>query len=89
MQTVHLLVTGKVQGVFYRATAKKMAESMGIAGWVKNTANGNVEILAQGNEEDVKAYIHWCKQGPPKAVVTNLAVTERDDVAMEGFEILR
>lgn len=90
MPAVHLLVKGRVQGVFYRASAKKMADELGISGWVKNTGEGHVEILAEGNEQDIKAFIHWCKQGPPKALVTNLVVTEKEDGQIfDGFEILR
>jgi acylphosphatase len=90
MPTVHLLIEGRVQGVFYRASAKQMADKLGITGWVKNTPEGNVEILAKGKEGDIEEYINWCKQGPPKAVVTNLAVTKKDDtLVLQGFEILR
>jgi len=89
MPTVHLLIQGKVQGVFYRTSAKQMADAMGITGWVKNTGEGHVEILAKGDEQIIEEYIKWCKQGPQKAVVTNLAVTKKDDEPLSGFAILR
>ena len=50
MPTIHILVKGKVQGVFYRATAKEMADRYGITGWVRNTEEGNVELMASGKE---------------------------------------
>ncbi len=90
MLIVHLMIEGKVQGVFYRASAKKMADELGICGWVRNADEGHVEILAKGNYKEVTAYIDWCKQGPPRAVVSNLIVTEKDDSEIfEGFEIVR
>jgi len=51
--TVHLVISGKVQGVFYRASAKEQAEKLQINGWVKNTKEGNVEVLASGSEESL------------------------------------
>ena len=89
MPTVHLLIQGKVQGVFYRATAKKMAEAFGISGWVTNTPDGHVEVLAQGNQANIESFIAWCKQGPPNASVANLAVTQKEDEKINGFYILK
>ena len=64
MPTVHLLIKGKVQGVFYRNTAKETAEAKGIQGWVRNTPEGDVEITASGDELALKDYIEWCYKGP-------------------------
>jgi acylphosphatase len=87
MATVHLLVQGKVQGVFYRASAKKAADSNNITGWVKNTDAGDVEITASGTDEDIQQFIAWCKQGPPRANVTNVVVTKREEEKFEEFEV--
>ena len=57
MKTVHLLIKGNVQGVFYRATAKKMAYKLKITGWIKNTPNGDVEALASGEEATIDKFI--------------------------------
>ncbi len=89
MPTIHLIIQGRVQGVFYRASAKKTADTMGITGWVKNTNAGYVEILANGKTGDLEAFINWCKQGPPKALVTNLLVTEKDEETFSKFEVFR
>ncbi len=62
---------------------------MGITGWVKNTNAGHVEILAKGNTADLEGFINWCKQGPPKALVTNLLVTEKEEEAFTTFEVFR
>jgi len=89
MPTVHILIQGKVQGVFYRASAKKKADEAGIVGWVKNTHAGHVEILAKGNKSALETFVNWCKQGPPKAIVTQLRVTEKEEEHFTAFEILR
>jgi acylphosphatase len=89
MRSVHLLVQGKVQGVFYRAMAKEMAESLQLAGWVKNTPDGEVELLACGDVEKVQEFIDWCKKGPPRAIVTGVRVTDTGDYSFNSFQVLR
>ena len=90
MLTIHLLIKGKVQGVYYRASAKEAADRLHISGWVKNTREGYVEVLASGQEEDIRRFIEWCKKGPERAVVSELIVDEVTAQApMSGFSILR
>jgi acylphosphatase len=89
MKTIHLLVKGKVQGVFYRATAKKIAESFGITGWIKNTKDGNVEATAYGDEEALNAFINWCKKGPDKAKVEEIVITGKEPQSLNEFSIIR
>jgi acylphosphatase len=89
VKSVHLLIKGKVQGVFYRASAREEAERLGINGWVKNTRDGSVEAMAEGPEEAVSRFIAWCRQGPPRAVVSEVAVTESAPGAYPGFSVLR
>jgi acylphosphatase len=89
MATVHLLIKGKVQGVFFRATAKEIAESLGITGWIKNTDEGYVESIAIGSEEKVQKFIEWCKHGPPKARVMDLVITYIEDQYLSNFKIIR
>ncbi len=89
MPTKHILVKGKVQGVFYRATANKEAKKMGITGWVRNTSEGDVEILASGNEVQLELFIEWCKKGPPRAIVVELLVTDTEEISFQQFEISR
>lgn len=89
MRTVQLLVKGRVQGVFYRATAKEKAEELGIKGWVRNTAEGYVEILANGTEEQLKKFIDWCYEGPPKAEVDEVLIQSSEDQVKTGFHIVR
>ena len=84
----HFWVSGKVQGVFYRAHTQAKARELGLTGWVRNLPDGRVEILAEGEEEKLKALKEWCHEGPPLAVVTDVEVVEeayRGD--LEDFQI--
>ena len=89
MPTVHLLIKGKVQGVFYRKTAKDVADSEGIKGWVRNTGDGDVEITASGSEVALQAFIDWCHVGPARAKVEKVNVTPVADQSFENFEVKR
>ncbi len=89
MPTIHLLIKGKVQGVFYRATAKKIADKLNIKGWIKNTDAGNVEAIITGAEPLLQEFINWCKQGPPKAIVEDVIVTPQQETTFEDFKVIR
>ncbi len=71
---VHLLISGRVQGVYYRAHTRDEAKQRGLTGWVKNLTDGRVEAVVEGNVEDIQSLISWCRQGPPRAAVTDVAV---------------
>ena len=71
---VHIIVNGDVQGVFFRQKTKRQAEAHGVCGWVGNRSDGTVEAVFEGEEQDVKALIDFCKRGPPRATVTNFDV---------------
>lgn len=89
MYTVYLLITGKVQGVFYRASAKEVADKLGLTGWIKNSGNGDVEALVCGKKDDVLEFINWCRKGPARARVEDVVVTERPEEQYKSFEITR
>ena len=89
METVNLLIKGKVQGVFYRASARDKAMELGITGWVKNTPDGNVEIVASGDKESLEKFIEWCHKGPSRALVTGLTMKEMDTNNFSDFQILK
>jgi len=89
MKTVRLTIKGKVQGVFYRATAKDVAELAGVKGWVRNLPDNNVEITATASEETLQKFIDWCKQGPAKARVDEVIVEELEFQEFNGFRIIR
>ena len=71
----HLLISGRVQGVWYRASTKEKAAELGVVGWVKNTSDGKVEAVFEGTKEYVDRMIDWCYQGPPLAHVTEINVS--------------
>ena len=84
----HIIISGKVQGVFFRKNTKQKAVEFKINGWVKNTPDDKVEIFAQGVEENLNTFIDWCKQGPPKADVENIEVKDaKPDDAIKTFSI--
>ncbi|MBI2026581.1 MAG: acylphosphatase [Deltaproteobacteria bacterium] len=71
---VHIVVYGKVQGVFFRAYTETKAQELGICGRVKNLENGSVDIIAQGPEESLKRLVEWCHEGPSGAQVEKVTV---------------
>jgi acylphosphatase len=71
----HVLISGRVQGVAYRYFAEKYAKSFGITGWVKNLYDGRVEVLAQGDREDLDLFLARLKEGPRLALVEDFDVT--------------
>lgn len=89
MKTIRLIVKGKVQGVFYRAHTKEVAELLGVKGWVRNLPDNNVEITATAAEDVLQKFIGWCKQGPPRAKVDEVIVEELSVEEFHGFKILR
>lgn len=89
MPTVNLIVKGKVQGVFFRAEAKKSADKLGVKGWIKNREDGNVEIMAKGSEDALDAFISWCRKGSDKAKVDSVIVTPLHIEDLDSFEIIR
>jgi acylphosphatase len=86
----HILVKGKVQGVFFRKNAKQIADELKINGWVKNTDEGDVEIIAVSDEDAIKKLIEWCRQGPPKAEVKDVIVEDTEtNESFKNFYIYR
>ena len=71
----HAIITGKVQGVFFRVETKHAAEGFGVSGWVRNKMDGSVEAVIEGEKADVKAMLAWCQTGPPHARVSNADIT--------------
>jgi len=70
----HVLVHGEVQGVFFRQETKRRADSLNVKGWVRNRDDGGVEAVFEGEEPDVQALIEFCRNGPPRALVTSVKV---------------
>jgi len=85
----HVFVSGRVQGVFFRATTRDTAREHGVDGWVKNLADGRVEAVFEGPEDAVEAMIEFCHGGSPQARVDDVEVEYGDPEGHEGFEIQR
>lgn len=84
-----ITISGKVQGVFYRASAKEKADEWGIRGFARNEKNGDVYIEAEAAEEVVYKFIKWCNQGPSRAKVEKIRAIPGEIVGYTRFEILR
>jgi acylphosphatase len=76
MKRNHVIIEGKVQGVFFRANTHRMATSLGLAGWVRNLPDGRVEAVFEGDEKNLAVMLDWCWKGPPYAVVRRADITE-------------
>ena len=74
---IHLLIRGRVQGVFFRASAQREARRLGITGWVKNRPDGCIELLAEGDEDSIKELSSWANHGPSAARVDGVDVRWR------------
>jgi acylphosphatase len=85
MQSTRLRITGRVQGVGYRAWAIETAARLGLRGWVRNRSDGSVEALVIGAEDAVAAMIEACRDGPFAARVTEVLITEADDDGSDRF----
>lgn len=79
MKTIHAIVKGRVQGVCFRYYTKQTADRLGIKGWVKNLYSGDVEVLAQGSEEQINQFTQWLAHGPPSAIVSDLMTEPIED----------
>lgn len=71
---VHVIVEGKVQGVFFRDFTRRQAYRFRVKGWVRNLMDGRVEIMAEGEEEDLKSFLEEVKKGPPLAIVEKIDI---------------
>ena len=83
MRRIRAIVSGRVQGVSYRASTCTEARRLGLVGWVKNRDDGSVELEAEGPDDMVAALLQWCHQGPPAAIVARGAV---EDMRPSGGE---
>ncbi len=84
---VHYIITGRVQGVFYRSAAVTEAQKLHLTGWVKNTNNGDVEVLACGAEQDLKTFEKWLWQGPMLAKVKSVTAKKMSWQEHDSFVI--
>lgn len=89
MKNYRIRITGKVQGVFFRASTLRMANEFGLTGWVKNEIDGSVLISADGDTDKLKQLLDWCKEGPEFARVNSVNFQEDEPGGFKGFVIIR
>ena len=84
----HVIISGRVQGVWFRATTKQKAEQLSLTGWVRNTHDGCVEAVFEGEKSLVKEMIEWCHRGPPLSKVENVEVKKQEPTnSFDGFSV--
>ena len=77
-QRAHIRIFGRVQGVFFRASAEAEAKRIGVTGWVRNRPDGSVELVAEGAKSQLDELAAWCRHGPPRAEVEDMQIEWRD-----------
>jgi acylphosphatase len=87
VQRVRVTVSGRVQGVFYRATCARLARDAGLSGHVRNLPDGRVEAVFEGSEEDVERLVAWCRTGPETARVDEVEIVAERPIGDAGFRI--
>ena len=87
-QTLKFRVTGRVQGVFFRASTREQAEKLGISGYARNQADGSVEVLACGPGSALNDLAEWLKTGPRLAAVETVSAEPSEEIAVSGFRIV-
>ena len=78
MKRVHVFISGKVQGVFFRAYTKQKADELGVKGWVRNLPDGRVEAVFEGEDSKVDQMVKWCWEGSPLSKVKNVEIREEE-----------
>jgi acylphosphatase len=89
MRRAHVLISGQVQGVFFRAEARDRARRSGVGGWIRNLPDGRVEAVFEGPPDAVDALVEWSRRGPRGADVQELEVTDEDPEGLDAFEVRR
>jgi acylphosphatase len=82
-----VVISGRVQGVFFRDSARRRAEAAGVAGWVANRADGAVEAVFEGEPAPVDELVEFCRRGPSRAEVASVEVEEEEPEGLTGFEV--
>jgi acylphosphatase len=84
---MRVIIDGRVQGVFFRDATRRTATALGVAGWVRNLADGRVEAVFEADALAVESAIAWAKRGPEHALVTSLDIAEETPEGLVGFEV--
>ena len=86
-KTIHCFISGRVQGVFFRATTREQAILFGLTGWVRNLPDGRVEVMVSGDEEQVDQLRNWLKRGPDMAHVLKMECEEIENLDYDAFSV--
>jgi acylphosphatase len=89
MKTIKIFISGKVQGVFFRAFIQENAQNLGLTGYVKNLDDGRVEAVLEGYENDVNKMIELCKRGPVSSKISDIEIEKMGNQGFEVFKIIR
>jgi acylphosphatase len=81
------VVSGRVQGVFFRDTARRQAEAAGVSGWIRNRPDGAVEAVFEGDPERVEEMVEFCRHGPSRAEVAKFDVIDEEPEGLSGFDV--
>ena len=87
MTRTHVIVSGRVQGVGFRLSLARVAESRGVSGWVRNRTDGTVEAVIEGSADAVESVLRWCEQGPRGAIVDSVQAVDEPADGLHGFAI--
>jgi acylphosphatase len=88
MRRARVQVRGRVQGVFFRVETRDRARSLGLSGWVRNSADGSVEAVFEGDRERVQSMVDWCGRGPAGASVESVDVAWEKPAGEQGFSVV-
>jgi len=77
MKRMHVIISGRVQGVFFRARTSETALALKLTGWVRKLHDGSVEAIFEGDDKNVEAMLEWCREGPPHAIVKHVDADEK------------
>jgi acylphosphatase len=83
----HVMVNGRVQGVWFRGSCARQASAAGVAGWIRNRPDGRVEAVFEGEPDAVDGLVAWCRHGPPRAVVTGIEVRDEPPAGEALFRV--
>ena len=82
-----VVVSGRVQGVWFRQSCADEARLRGVSGWVRNRDDGAVEAVFEGSADAVGAMVSWCRSGPPRAQVDHVEASDQDPEGLSGFQV--
>lgn len=85
-EVIHLMVSGRVQGVGFRYATQATGQRLSLKGWVRNTEDGRVEIFAEGSSANLESFLEWCHQGPRLAKVSDVVVLRREEIPSPSHE---